>query len=212
MTDHLKSIRDPAKVENFIVGANDAIAEWLVSYSQQPTKSKKGDVGKLDKLHDRLREVESAINSLGSVSDYFWLKMTERVVVRKRDMRDPATDDIIKVVGPVMQNERDATQAFVLRIFSDLAGLAADLRVELANTNGLANERKIVLVKGLILSYLASIQRTPSSTRNGIFMNVMGEVANILAVRKVQITIGEDVVKTALNEMSTTIGVFEKYR
>lgn len=201
LTEHLKSIRDQTRIEEFLIGAQGGIAEWLTSYPQSPTKSKKGDVKNLDKLHDRLKDVISTINSLGSVSDYFWLKVTERLKCRGENFG-----------GAVEQREwREAERRAVFEL-DDLACLAAQLRKELADTKGLVGEYKLALVKALISSYLIAIKRTPSSTQNGIFMNVMGEVTNILATRTIDITIGEKIVKAALNEMRSTIETFEKYR
>lgn len=201
LTAHLKNIPDKTGVENFIVGANDAIAEWMVSYSTQPTKAKKGDVEKLDKLHDRLKAAISAIKLLDSVSDIFWLRVTERVIYSGT-----------KHSGAVGQEECRQEESRAVKLLDDLADLAAQLKSELSKAKGLANDRKLALVKAMISSYLISIQRTPSSTRNGIFMSVMGDIVTMLGERKIKITIGEKVIKTALNEMASTIDQFNEYR
>jgi hypothetical protein len=197
----LQGLRQPTEcIDDFIIAVQDGIREWLTEWPQHRIDMKKINRGYLGKLTDSLNRVRRDLLLMPEGTDpYFWIKVAERI-------KFPPG-----ICGGVSQGEWAAARRETLSFILELEMLAGQLNGEIAMRKGLANERKIDLVKRLASSYRFTLNRRPATSRNGTFLHLLEEVANILAQHGIEITIGEDAVRSSLEELSGTFDVADRY-
>lgn len=169
-------------VQSFLNRCESAISEWQADWPVERMAGNKGASDQLRALSDALTQVRCEIMKLPEgASAALWISLHE-AQAEKNTIR-PWT-------------VRDAFVSHLLMLEQEAGKLAGDL----SGAGGVVKYCESDLVDRLVQAYFeSSFLRPPSDATNGIFMHMLGEIENILALPGGgKLTMGRDIVGASI--------------